>query len=172
MKRSTLALFAVVAFAIAAAAVTGMGRSGTAQAATDPLVSQGKAATASSYENPAGTSCTNSGGCTPGKADDGNTATRWASAAGSDPQWITIDLGSNYNISRVRLNWEAAYAKGYKIQVSKDGSTWTDAYSTSTGDGGVDDLTSISASGRYVRMYGTSRATSWGYSLWEFEVYC
>ncbi|WP_251037443.1 discoidin domain-containing protein [Paenibacillus albidus] len=24
---------------------------------------------------------------------------------------------------------------------------------------------------RYVRMYGTERATQYGYSLWEFEVY-
>ncbi|MEC0128895.1 hypothetical protein [Paenibacillus pabuli] len=24
---------------------------------------------------------------------------------------------------------------------------------------------------RYVRMYGTVRATIYGYSLWEFEVY-
>jgi len=27
----------------------------------------------------------------------------------------------------------------------------------------------ISGSGRYVRMYGTTRATQWGYSLWEFR---
>ncbi|MFL5801733.1 MAG: hypothetical protein ACJ8CR_08315, partial [Roseiflexaceae bacterium] len=43
-------------------------------------------------------------------------------------------------------------------------------FSTTTGDGGVDDLT-VSGSGRYVRMYGTQRGTAYGYSLWEFEVY-
>jgi mannan endo-1,4-beta-mannosidase len=29
----------------------------------------------------------------------------------------------------------------------------------------------LSGTGRYVRMYGTARGTSWGYSLWEFDVY-
>lgn len=29
----------------------------------------------------------------------------------------------------------------------------------------------LNAKGRYVRMYGTQRATEWGYSLYEFEVY-
>jgi hypothetical protein len=29
----------------------------------------------------------------------------------------------------------------------------------------------VSGSGRYVRMYGTKRATQYGYSLWEFQVY-
>jgi beta-glucosidase len=29
----------------------------------------------------------------------------------------------------------------------------------------------VSGSGRYVRMYGTARATGYGYSIWEFQVY-
>src|SRR6185295_6855128 len=48
---------------------------------------------------------------------------------------------------------------------------WTTIFSTTTGDGGVDDLTGLSGSGRYIRMNGTVRATGYGYSLWEFEVY-
>jgi mannan endo-1,4-beta-mannosidase len=79
-------------------------------------------------------------------------------------------LGATYNITQVVLKWEAAYGKSYKIQTSADASTWTDIYSTTTGDGGTDTLT-VSGSGRYVRMYGTVRATTYGYSLWEFEVY-
>ena len=102
-------------------------------------------------------------------AVDGDTGTRWASQY-SDPQWIYVDLGATYDINRVVLNWETAYGKAYQIQVSDDASTWSDIYSTSSGDGGVDDL-SVSGSGRYVRMYGTQRGTQWGYSLWELEVY-
>jgi hypothetical protein len=45
-------------------------------------------------------------------------------------------------------------------------------YSTTAGVGGIEDLTLASpASGRYVRFLGTQRASIWGYSLWEFEVY-
>jgi len=125
------------------------------------LVSLNKPATASSVE---------AGTVTADKTVDGNTATRWASQY-SDPQWIYVDLGTTTNIKRVVLNWEAAYARAYSIQVSNDAVNWTTVYSTSSGDGGIDDLNNLSASGRYVRMYGTQRATSYGYSLWEFSVY-
>jgi hypothetical protein len=105
------------------------------------------------------------------EAVDGNLGTRWASAQGIDPQWIYVDLGVTTSISHVILRWEAAYAKSYQIQTSNDATNWTNIYSTTTGDGGVDDLTSLSGSGRYVRMNGTIRATQFGYSLWEFELY-
>ncbi|MGW5350737.1 discoidin domain-containing protein [Streptomyces sp. NPDC004031] len=124
------------------------------------LLSQGKTASASSTEN-AGTPAS--------AAVDGNTGTRWSSAA-SDPQWLQVDLGATATLSSVTLNWETAYAKSFKIQTSADGSNWTDVYSTTTGTGGTQTL-NVSGSGRYVRMYGTVRATGYGYSLWEFQVY-
>jgi hypothetical protein len=103
-------------------------------------------------------------------AVDGNLSTRWSSAF-SDPQWIYVDLQATYNITEVKLTWETAYATHFQIQVSPDAVNWTNIYSTTTGPGGVQDLTGLSGAGRYVRMYGTVRATTWGYSLWEFEVY-
>ncbi|HZE86742.1 MAG TPA: PA14 domain-containing protein [Methylomirabilota bacterium] len=105
-----------------------------------------------------------------GKAVDGSTSTRWSSSF-SDPQWMYVDLGSSQSINRVKLVWETAYGSAYQIQTSNDATNWTTIYSTSSGDGGTDDLTGLSGTGRYVRMYGTSRATIWGYSLYEFEVY-
>jgi hypothetical protein len=69
----------------------------------------------------------------------------------------------------VVLNWEAAYAKAFQIQVSADGANWATVYSTTTGTGGTQTL-NVSGTGRYVRMYGTQRATPYGYSLWEFAV--
>src|SRR5258706_474031 len=109
-------------------------------------------------------------GTTPNLAVDGNGGTRWASAA-SDPQWIQIDLGSTQSICHVKLTWETAYGKSYQIQTSPDAATWTSIYTTTTGDGGTDDLTGLTGSGRYIRMNGTVRGTGCGYSLWEFEVY-
>ncbi|PKV49253.1 putative secreted protein (Por secretion system target) [Aquimarina sp. MAR_2010_214] len=124
-------------------------------------IALGKTATASSLETPSFKA---------NLAVDGKDTTRWASKEKVDPQWISIDLGGVATIERVVLNWEAAYAKKYEIKVSNDGTTWTTLYATSTGDGGIDDL-SISGTGRYIRMYGTARGTSYGYSLHEFEVY-
>src|SRR5947209_3883154 len=123
-------------------------------------LAQGKTATASSLEN-ASFPASN--------AVDGNTGTRWSSAF-ADPQWLEVDLGSSQAICQVTLDWEAAYATGFQIQTSTDGSTWTTIYSTTTGTGGTQAL-NVSGTGRYVRMYGTTRATPYGYSLWEFQVY-
>jgi len=102
-------------------------------------------------------------------AVDGDPGTRWSSAF-RDPQWIAVDLGAPAAITRVKLNWEAAFATEYRIEVSEDGSRWTTVREVTGGDGGVDDL-EVSAKGRYVRVYGTRRATGYGYSLWELEVY-
>src|SRR5450755_1456374 len=119
-----------------------------------------KTATASSTEN-AGTPAAS--------AVDGNAGTRWSSAF-SDPQWLEVDLGSTQSICQVTLNWEAAYATAFQIQTSTDGTTWTPIYSTTTGTGGTQTL-NVSGTGRYIRMYGTARATQYGYSLWEFQVF-
>ena len=124
------------------------------------LLSQGKPATASSVEN-AGTPAS--------AAVDGDAGTRWSSAAG-DPQWLRVDLGASATVSQVVLTWEAAYGTAFQIQVSGDAATWTTVYSTTTGTGGTQTL-NVSGTGRYVRMYGTARATGYGYSLWEFQVY-
>ena len=132
----------------------------TAAHAADSLLSQGKATTASSQEN-AGTPASD--------ATDGNTGTRWSSAF-SDPQWLQVDLGATASVDKVVLQWETAYATAFQIQTSNDGTTWTSIYSTTTGTGGTQTL-NITGSGRYVRMYGTARATQYGYSLWEFQVY-
>ena len=125
------------------------------------LLSQGRPVSASSTQ----------GGTFPASAAvDGNTGTRWSSAA-SDPQWIQVDLGGSAAISQVVLQWEAAYARAFQIQVSANGTSgWTDIYSTTTGTGGTQTL-NVSGTGRYVRMNGTQRATGYGYSLWEFQVY-
>ncbi|MBN1409411.1 MAG: discoidin domain-containing protein [Spirochaetales bacterium] len=103
-------------------------------------------------------------------AVDANSGTRWGSAF-SDPQYIYVDLGATYTVRRVVLNWETACGSSYQIQVSSNASSWTTVYSTANGDGGTDEISFPATSARYVRMYGTARATQWGYSLWEFEVY-
>jgi hypothetical protein len=105
------------------------------------------------------------------KAFDGDSTTRWSSQF-SDPQWISVDLGSTYNINEVKLNWENAAGKDYLIQVSDDGINWTTIQAvTGNATAGWHDYPGLSGSGRYVRMYGTARVTPYGYSLWDFNVY-
>ncbi len=103
------------------------------------------------------------------KAFDGDLATRWASQW-SDPQWIQIDYGTPTKFNQATINWEAAYAKSYKIQVSNDAATWTDVFYTSTGDGGQDVITLPLTTSRYVRLYGFERGSGYGYSVWEMKI--
>jgi beta-glucosidase-like glycosyl hydrolase len=126
---------------------------------TDPNIALFKPVSASSWE----------GGNAPAAALDGRSTTRWSSLA-SDPQWIQVDLGGTASVTSAVLNWETAFATGYRIDVSNDASTWTTIYSTTTGRGGVENL-AIRGTGRYIRMFGTARATGYGYSLWELEVH-
>ncbi|HEY2672950.1 MAG TPA: discoidin domain-containing protein [Rugosimonospora sp.] len=123
-------------------------------------VALNKTAAASSTEN---------GGTPASGAVDGSGTTRWSSAA-SDPQWLSVDLGSVQSICQVQINWETAYGKAFQIQVSNDNTNWTSIYSTTTGTGG-NQVVNVTGSGRYVRMYGTVRATGYGYSIWEFIVH-
>jgi beta-glucosidase-like glycosyl hydrolase len=132
---------------------------GTPSAVSGPPISQFKQVTASSWE----------GGNAPAAALDGRASTRWSSQF-SDPQWLRVDLGGAATITQVVLTWESAYASGYRIEVSGDGANWTPIYSTTTGTGGTERLT-VGGTGRYVRFYGTARATGYGYSLWEFQVF-
>jgi uncharacterized repeat protein (TIGR03806 family) len=101
---------------------------------------------------------------------DGNTTTRWESAA-ADPQYLQLDMGKSMYFTKVVLNWEPAYAKAYTIDVSENGTDWTNAYTTTTGIGGIETLTLDGQRGRYIRMRGTVRATAYGYSLFEFDAY-
>lgn len=153
--RGALAVMAAVALLFTLSVAVAPERA----AAAAVLVSQGKPATASSTEEP----------FTAPSAVDGDTSTRWSSGF-TDDEWIRIDLGASTSIGQVVLTWEAAYAKGYRLEVSGNGSDWTTIHSTTTGTGGVETVT-VSGTGRYIRMHGTERATPWGYSLHEFQVY-
>lgn len=104
-------------------------------------------------------------------AVDANTGTRWASTLYADPQWLTVDLGASYSIGEVKISWEAAYAKDYLVQVSADNTNWTTVKTVSGNTGLVNDHTGLSATGRYLRIYGTARGSAYGYSIYEVEVY-
>lgn len=101
---------------------------------------------------------------------DNNIGTRWSSNY-SDNEWVLVDLGQVKEIASIMLNWESAYGKSFKIQVSDDASQWKDIYSTDDGSGGMELIEFKPLNARYVKMLGIKRATEWGYSLFEFEVY-
>jgi hypothetical protein len=114
---------------------------------------------------------------------DGVARTPWQ-AAGTDTEWISVDLGDTYQVTRVLIRWEPinrrnhqvlSPATDYELQISDDGESWTTLRSLEDADGGVDDFTGLDATGRHVRVYATEVTTEFGelkgYQIFEIEFY-
>ncbi len=103
------------------------------------------------------------------KALDADPATRWSSQP-SDNQWWQVDLGATRQVSRVELDWEAAYASTYRILTSTDGTNFTQAAQETTSGAGTKVTSFAARSARYVRVQGVTRGTQYGISFYEARV--
>jgi len=106
-------------------------------------------------------------------AFDGNMDTRWESEY-SDDQFLEVDLGQYYELSKVVIAWEVACAERYDIEVSNDGMSWNVVWSKNDGYedmGTVESVFDNDVTARYVRMRGHKRATEWGFSIYEMQVF-
>ncbi|WP_202867022.1 discoidin domain-containing protein [Kribbella voronezhensis] len=117
------------------------------------------------------TSSTESSSFAGTKAVDGSGTTRWASAEGAGQQWLRVDLGRIATVHRIKVDWEAAYATKYRLEISDDGVAYSTVVAVDNGDGRTDDLAGFTARGRYLRFVGLTRATQYGYSFWELQAY-
>jgi hypothetical protein len=102
-------------------------------------------------------------------AVDGNLTTRWSSAF-SDPQWIQVDLGAVHELDHVTIVWQHAFSLVYDVQVSNDGTTWTTAFHNPAGTGGTETVP-LKQSARFIRLYSYKRATQYGVSIYEIEIF-
>ena len=120
------------------------------------LASQGSSATASSGNA--------------GAAIDGDNGTRWESAQTDDETW-TLDMGQARTFSRIKINWEGAYAKEFTLSISNDGESWSNLYTeTNLTQAGWQTIDVDETTARYIQYHGTKRATGYGQSFWEFQV--
>ncbi|MDP3980403.1 MAG: discoidin domain-containing protein [Chlamydiota bacterium] len=102
---------------------------------------------------------------------DNDLRTRWSSTF-EDPQWIMIDLGSIRRLQQINLLWETAMASDYSVETSKDALVWETVYSVENEKEQnriIFFQTPVEA--QYIRVNGTKRKTTWGYSLWELQVF-
>jgi hypothetical protein len=106
-------------------------------------------------------------------AVDGDPATRWAAKDGK-AHWIEVDLGREYTLNRVKIQWyEPNASRYYKYTISvgnRDKNYVTVADRTNNVQGGIvsDDIGSVA--GRYVRVH-VSGASGGFPSIHEIEVY-
>jgi beta-mannosidase len=104
-------------------------------------------------------------------AVDGDENTRWSSDS-KDNQWIYVDLGSSRKIDEIKLDWETAAGKDYDLEVSDDATNWITVKSITNNSAiGWLNYPNLNAKGRYVRVNCKTRATNYGFSLWEFQVF-
>ncbi len=151
---------------------------------TMPIISTNARVLASSAEN---------AGTLPSFINDGDNSTRWGSSHTAD-EWVALDLGGEYFLSRVSLLWETAFGSKYELQVAPAGAptkkisvtyagtaheievpvdeAWITAATVSISSPG-EKTTQLIADGkyRYVRMRGLERGTDYGYSIHEMKVY-
>jgi hypothetical protein len=111
----------------------------------------------------------------PAKALDGIATTRWESQT-TDTEWMYVDLGVVYSIDSVFVSWETAAGLDYAIEVANTPSLsetgWTTGAQVTNGAQGENrSITFTPVQARYVRLQGYKRASIFGYSIWEFEVY-
>ncbi|WP_449372733.1 family 20 glycosylhydrolase [Arthrobacter psychrolactophilus] len=111
-------------------------------------------------------------GNTAAMAIDGNTATRWSSSY-VDATWLQVELAAAGPIDHVKITWPNAAARAYTLQTSLDGVTWTDikAMTSATGPGRVDEVQLGVSNAKFIRMLGSKRWSTFGYSISEFEIY-
>ena len=120
----------------------------------------GKPTSASSFE---------ATGLESGKAVDGASATRWSSAY-VDSQWWQVDLGSIRSVDSVALNWEAAYASQYQILTSLDGRV-SRRRRKNDRPARLETTAFTARNARFVRVLGITRATPYGISFWDAQVF-
>ncbi|MCW2998927.1 MAG: glycoside hydrolase family 5 [Solirubrobacterales bacterium] len=105
----------------------------------------------------------------PRRALDGKTSTRWSSKI-ADKQWWRTDLGRVRRVAGVQVNWEAAFASRYAIEVSKTGRHWTKVAVQVSNGPGVVKTTFKTRKARFVRVRGIHRGTQYGISFWEAKI--
>jgi hypothetical protein len=102
-------------------------------------------------------------------AFDGNLNTRWSSQF-EDNQNLDVDLGSQFKICKMVIRWEVAYGRDFSILYSSDGVYWRTAKDI-IGNTSMTNAINVDFTARYVRMQGIHRATPYGFSIWEWEIF-
>lgn len=112
------------------------------------------------------------GGNVSGKANDGDRGTRWESLW-NDGQWIQVDLLDCYIVDRMKIDWDPAAARKYRVLSSVDGEYWREIHATVSGKGGREELGIYPAQpARYLRLVCDQRLMpAYGVSVNEWEIY-
>ena len=113
---------------------------------------------------------------------DNNFNNRWSapvtSAGATQTEWIKVDLGASYNLSRVTVSWENANADSYYIMASNSNitpdpanSAWAKVNLTGKANQARFDDQPVAITGRYLAIYCYHKSQPYGYSIYELQAY-
>jgi hypothetical protein len=110
----------------------------------------------------------------PANAIDGNSSTRFSSdAVAASGMWFQVNMGSAQNFNQIEMdsgNWPGDYARGYNVEVSSNGSTFT-TVASGTGTSSPETVTFTAQTAQYIRVVLTAPSpTSW-WSIDQFTVF-
>lgn len=106
-------------------------------------------------------------GASPANMIDSNVSTRWTTgAAQTSGQYVQVDMGALVTLNNVTTDTakntsdETDYARGYTLQLSKNGSTWT-TVATGVGTRKATTIGFVAQAARYIRLTQTGSSGSW-----------
>jgi hypothetical protein len=119
------------------------------------------------------TASSTAAGTTTGGTLDGNAGTRWSTGiTQANGQWYQVDMGNNQTFNRVLIDAGSTtndYPRGYQVQVSTNGTSWTTVASGTGSTASVLVEFPVQVA-RYLKVVQTGTSTSW-WSIHELNVY-
>lgn len=114
-----------------------------------------------------GWAVTASVGASPANVIDNNTGTRWTTGTTqTNGQTLTVDMGALVTLNNVTTDTaknttdENDYARGYTLQLSKNGSTWS-TVATGVGTKKATTIGFVAQAARYFRIVQTGSSSQW-----------
>lgn len=109
------------------------------------------------------------------KVNDGDLESRWSSGnVEEDDQWVQLKFSEAKVFNTIKIYWERSAGKEYKVQISDDGSQWSDIADVTDGEPSqVRTFTFAPVTAQYVRVYITKNFPDiWNcVSIYEIEIY-
>lgn len=110
----------------------------------------------------------------PPGAIDGDVGTRWGTGAVQTPgQWFQVDMRTTNICNTIVMDCGGSvndYPRGYRVNVSLDGTNWGNVVATGTGSI-VTRVTFSAQPARFIRVTQTGSSPSYWWSIAEFNAY-
>ncbi len=107
-------------------------------------------------------------------AFDGNLNTRYETSTPQVPgMWFQVELPQASELSGIHLDSAKSpsdYPRGYKVELSDDGKTWSAPVATGRGNGPVTDITFAPAKAKFVRITQTGSVDGLFWSIHEMNL--